>query len=167
MKKISIFCLLIFLLTLLAIYPQSKEKLSQKLFEAVKAGNLEQLKILVEKGRAVGVRLENGEIVNSRCVLANTDPKRTFLKLLDSDQLDAEFVKDIRQIRMGHSSLRINLALKGLPNIRFFAPSKAGPWHRSDICISQNVEGLEANFFPPPLVICPKHHAWRLRFPPQ
>ncbi len=104
-------------------------------------------KILVEKGRAIGVRLENGEIVNSRCVLANTDPKRTFLKLLDSDQLDPEFVKDIRQIRMGHSSLRINLALKGLPDIRFFAPGEAGPWHRSDICIFPNVAGLEANFF--------------------
>ncbi len=104
-------------------------------------------KILVEKGRAVGVQLESGEIVNSRCVLANTDPKRTFLKLLDPDQLDPEFVKDIRQIRMGHSSLRINLALKGLPDIRFFAPGEAGPWHRSDICIFPNVEGLEANFF--------------------
>jgi len=104
-------------------------------------------KILVEKGRAVGVQLESGEILNSRCVLANTDPKRTFLKLLDPDQLDPEFVKDIRQIRMGHSSLRISLALKGLPDIRFFAPGEAGPWHRSDICIFPNVAGLEANFF--------------------
>ena len=104
-------------------------------------------KILVEKGNAVGVRLESGEIIHSRCVLANTDPKRTFLKLLDSDDLDPEFVKDIRQIRMGHSSLRINLALKGLPDIRFFAPGEAGPWHRSDICIFPDVAGLEANFF--------------------
>ena len=104
-------------------------------------------KILVEKERAVGVRLESGEIVNSRCVVANTDPKRTFLKLLDPDQLDSEFVKDIRQIRMGHSSLRINLALKGLPDIRFFAPGTAGPWHRSDICIFPNVAGLEDNYF--------------------
>jgi phytoene dehydrogenase-like protein len=105
------------------------------------------VKILVEKGRAVGVQLEGGEILNSRCVLANTDPKRTFLKLLDPDQLDPEFVKDIRQIRMGHSSLRISLALKGLPDFRFFAPGEAGPWHRSDICIFPDVAGLEANFF--------------------
>jgi phytoene dehydrogenase-like protein len=105
------------------------------------------VKILVEKGRAVGVQLEGGEILNSRCVLANTDPKRTFLKLLGPDQLEPEFVKDIRQIRMGHSSLRISLALKGLPDFRFFAPGEAGPWHRSDICIFPNVAGLEANFF--------------------
>ena len=93
------------------------------------------------------MQLESGEIVHSRCVLANTDPKRTFLKLLDPDHLDPEFVKDIRQIRMGHSSWRINLALKGLPDIRFFAPGEAGPWHRSDISIFPDVAGMEANFF--------------------
>ncbi|CAB1063240.1 Beta-carotene ketolase (EC [Olavius sp. associated proteobacterium Delta 1] len=60
--------------------------------------------------------------------------------------MDPEFVKDIRQIRMGHSSWRINLVLKGLPDIRFFAPGETGPWHRSDTSIFPDVEGLEANF---------------------
>jgi len=104
-------------------------------------------KIVVEKGRAVGVQLASGDTIHSRCVLANTDPKRTFLKLVDPDQLDPEFVKDIRQIRMGHSSWRINLALKELPDIRFFAPGEEGPWHRSDINIFPDVAGMEANFF--------------------
>jgi len=104
-------------------------------------------KILIEKGRALGVQLENGEIFKGRCVLANTDPKRTFLKLIDREELDPEFAKDIRQIRMGHSSLRVNLALNGLPDIRFFAPGEEGPWHRSDITLFPNVEGLEANYF--------------------
>jgi phytoene dehydrogenase-like protein len=104
-------------------------------------------KILVEKGRTVGVQLESGEVVKSRCVLANTDPKRTFLTLLDPDELDPEFLKDIRQIRMGHSSLRVNLALKGLPDIRFFTAGEEGPWHRSDICIFPDVDGLESNYF--------------------
>jgi phytoene dehydrogenase-like protein len=104
-------------------------------------------KIVVENGRAVGVQLANGEVVHSRCVLANTDPKRTFLKLLEPDHLDSEFVRDIRQIRMGHSSWRINLALKGLPDIRFFNPGQEGPWHRSDISIFPDVAGMEANYF--------------------
>jgi len=75
--------------------------------------------ILIENGKATGVRLENGKKIFSRCVMANTDPKRTFLKLIDSKHLDTDFAKDINQIRMGHSSPRINLALKGLPDIRF------------------------------------------------
>ena len=104
-------------------------------------------KIVVEKGRTMGVRLENGDIIKSRCVLANTDPKRTFLKLMDRDALDPEFIRDIRQIRMGHSSLRVNLALKGLPDIRFFTPGKEGPWHRSDMTFFPNIQGQEANYF--------------------
>jgi phytoene dehydrogenase-like protein len=103
-------------------------------------------KILVKNGCATGVQLENGEIINGRCVMANTDPKRTFLTLVDSEHLEPDFAKDIKQIRMGHSSPRVNIALKGLPDIRFF-PSGEGPWHRSDICIFPDVKGQEANYF--------------------
>ncbi len=104
-------------------------------------------KILIENGRAIGVRLENGEIFKSRCVMANTDPKRTFLKLVDPQHLDSEFAMDIKQIRMGHSSPRLNLALKGLPDFRSAQPGKENTWHRSDICIFPDIEGQEANYF--------------------
>lgn len=103
--------------------------------------------ILVENGRAIGVQLEGGEIINGRCVLANTDPKRTFLKLINRDQLDPEFHRDIRQYRMGHGSLRLSLALKDLPDIKFFKSGEQGPWHRGSISIFPNIEGLEANYF--------------------
>ena len=103
-------------------------------------------KILVENGRATGVQLESGEVIEARCVLANTDPKITFLDLVDSKHLDKDFADDIRQIRFGHSSCRVNLALNGLPDIRFFA-SGEGPWHRSDILMFPDIEGQEANYF--------------------
>ncbi|MBW2614073.1 MAG: NAD(P)/FAD-dependent oxidoreductase [Deltaproteobacteria bacterium] len=103
--------------------------------------------IIVDGGRAAGVRLEDGEILNGRCVLANTDPKRTFLKLMDPKHLDADFVRDIRQIRMGHSSLRLNLALKGLPDIKFFPAGSEGAWHRSDITMHPDYDAMEANYF--------------------
>ncbi len=104
-------------------------------------------KILVENGRATGARLESGEVVHGRCVMANTDPKRTFLTLVGSERLDPDFAADIKQIRMGHASLRVNIALKGLPDIRFFPPGEEGPWHRSDICVFPDIEGQEANYF--------------------
>ncbi len=103
-------------------------------------------KILVKTGKAVGVQLDNGDVFNARCILANTDPKRTFLKLVDSRHLDPEFTKDIKQIRMGHSSCRVNLALKDLPDNRFFK-SGENSWHRSDICIFPDIKGQEANYF--------------------
>ncbi|MCF8068179.1 MAG: NAD(P)/FAD-dependent oxidoreductase [Desulfobacterales bacterium] len=102
---------------------------------------------IIKNGRATGVLLENGETISARCLMANTDPKRTFLKLMDQKHLDSEFAKDIKQIRMGHSSLKLNLALKGLPDIRFFESGKEGPWHRSNISIFSDIKGMEENYF--------------------
>lgn len=104
-------------------------------------------KILTADDRATGVRFRSGEVLNGRCVLANTDPKRTFLKLMDPEQLDADFRRDIQQLRMGHSSLRLNLALKGLPDIKFFPAGSEGPWHRSDITMHPDIDRMEANYF--------------------
>lgn len=103
-------------------------------------------RILVEKGRAVGVRLKDGEVLRSRCVLANTDPKRTFLKLVDRADLDEDFARDIEQLRMGHSSMKVNLALSALPDIRFGELRDTDRWSRSNISMFPDIEGLEANY---------------------
>lgn len=103
-------------------------------------------RIRVEKGRAVGVELESGEVFSSRCVLANTDPKRTFLKLVDRGEIDEDFARDIEQFRMGHSSMKVNLALKALPDIRFPELRDGDRWSRSDISIFPDIEGLESNY---------------------
>jgi phytoene dehydrogenase-like protein len=72
-------------------------------------------RILIENGRAVGVRLAGGEEIRARAVLANTDPKRTFLTFVGREHLEPAFADDIAHLRMGHASLRMNLALKGAP----------------------------------------------------
>ena len=120
--------------------------------------------ILTQDGRATGVRLEDGEVINGRCVLANTDPKRTFLKLMAPEQLDDDFVRDMRQYRMGHSSLRLNLALKGLPDITFF-PAEEGPWHRSDIMMFPDYEAMEANYFAAATGQCPDEPRLEITIP--
>lgn len=72
-------------------------------------------RILIEQGNAIGVRLEGGEEIHSRIVVANTDPKRTFLKLVGREHLPVRFADDIANLRFGHASLRMNLALSGKP----------------------------------------------------
>jgi phytoene dehydrogenase-like protein len=103
-------------------------------------------KILVENDRVIGVQLRSGEILRSRCVLANTDPKRTFLELVDAGDLDEEFARDIKQLRMGHASMKVNLALEALPDIRFPELRHGGRWSRSNISIFPDVKGLEDNY---------------------
>lgn len=80
-------------------------------------------RILIEQGKAVGVRLDNGEEIRSRIVVANTDPKRTFLKMVGRERLPDGFADDIANLRYGHASLRMNLALAGAPE---FAGLSAG-----------------------------------------
>ena len=77
----------------------------------------------MNRGRAVGVRLESGEEIRARVVLANTDPKRTFLGFVGREHLDPEFADHIERLRMGHASLRMNLALKGAPKIASLSAS--------------------------------------------
>ena len=101
-------------------------------------------KIRVADGQAVGVQLEDGEVIASRCVLANTDPKRTFLELVDRGDFDDDFARDIEQLRMGHSSMKVNLALDALPDIRFPELRRSDRWTRSDITMFPDVAGLEA-----------------------
>jgi phytoene dehydrogenase-like protein len=121
--------------------------------------------IIVDNGQATGVRLENGKTYTARCILANTDPKRTFLKMMNQNHLDPEFFKDIQQIRMGHGSPKVNLALKGLPDIRFFEPGKLGPWHSSSISIFPDMKGMEENFFTAATGNIPKHPRLHISIP--
>lgn len=80
-------------------------------------------RVLIETRRAVGVRLEDGTEIRASMVLANTDPKRTFLKLVGRTHLPEGFAEDIENLRYGHASLRMNLGLSQAP--RFAALSEA------------------------------------------
>ena len=79
--------------------------------------------ILVEDGRAVGVALASGEEIYAQTVVSNADPKRTFLRLIEARHLDVEFKKSIEDFRVEGCSVKINLALDGLPNFTAY-PNK-------------------------------------------
>jgi phytoene dehydrogenase-like protein len=103
-------------------------------------------RILAAGGRVAGVELEDGERVAARRVLANTDPKRTFLGLLGAEQLPAEFAADVRMIRQESASLRINLALRGLPDFAARPGTAQGPQHEGFICFIESLDSIEASF---------------------
>ncbi|MEX0706691.1 MAG: NAD(P)/FAD-dependent oxidoreductase [Woeseia sp.] len=102
--------------------------------------------ILIHDACVTGVRLTTGESLRARAVLSNADPKRTFLTLIDAVHLDNEFVQDIRHLRMGHASLRMNLALNGLPELRDYPGSEIRPQHQSSIVIFPPLEEMEQNY---------------------
>lgn len=100
-------------------------------------------KIIIEAGRAVGVLLQSGEIIRAPIVAANTDPNRTFLKLVGKEHLPDSFARDIEQFRQESASLRINLALKGLPDFAALPGQDMQEHHRSSMMFIESKEQIE------------------------
>src|SRR5262249_18869526 len=86
--------------------------------------NAEGDRILVKDGKAYGVALKSGEEIHAKIVVSNADPKRTFLSLVESGNLDEEFRRSVKNFRVEGSSFKINLALDGLPNFTAY-PNKS------------------------------------------
>ena len=100
-------------------------------------------KIIIENGVTQGVELKNGHKLFAKIVAANTDPKRTFLKLVGAEHLPTSFAKDIGVIRQESASLRMNLALKGLPEFACLPGKEIGPQHLGSISIIEDKDHVE------------------------
>lgn len=72
--------------------------------------------IIVEKGRAVGLVLENGESVKARAVVSNLNPKLLFTKLVPEDAVPPDFLRRMKGWACGSGTFRMNVALSKLPN---------------------------------------------------
>jgi phytoene dehydrogenase-like protein len=103
-------------------------------------------KIVVRQNRARGVVLKNGEEIAAGLIASNLDPHKTFLGLLDAANLDPEFVDGIRKFRSEGTSLKMNLAVSGLPEFRALPgnpPGSPGPQHRATMHLCPSVEYIE------------------------
>jgi phytoene dehydrogenase-like protein len=100
-------------------------------------------RVLLEEGRAAGVVLRSGEEVRARVVVSNADPRRTFLGLVGESELDPDFVRRVKGIRMKGSSMKINLALDGLPSFTALPGSILMPHHKATIHICPDIDYLE------------------------
>ena len=99
-------------------------------------------RVTVRNGEATGVVLKNGEEIGAKMIASNLDPRRTFLSLLDEKELDAEFVQGIRKFRIEGTSLKMNLALNGLPDFRAL-PGTPGPQHRATMHLCPSIDYVE------------------------
>jgi phytoene dehydrogenase-like protein len=100
-------------------------------------------RVLVRGGRAYGVALADGEEIQARVVISNADPKITFLKLVEPAALDPEFLAGVEKIRIEGASLKINLALDGLPDFKAYPGSKPGPQHKATIHVCPSMDYVD------------------------
>ena len=97
--------------------------------------------VAIKNGRATGVILATGEEINAKVVVSSVDPKRTFLKMVDSRHLDAGFLKQVSDFKIRGSSAKVNLSLDGLPD--FSSMPGDGPHLSGAISISPSLDYIE------------------------
>lgn len=72
-------------------------------------------RILVEQGRAVGLRFKDGREVRCRLVLSCADPKVTFLRLLTDTDVDPQLRKRVNGLVSHVSCFKLLAAISELP----------------------------------------------------
>ena len=85
--------------------------------------------------------LKNGDEITAGLVVSSLDPRLTFRRLLDADQLPGEFLEDVDRYKFRGSSAKVNLALDALPD--FTCLPGTGPHLRGAISISPSVDYME------------------------
>ncbi len=76
----------------------------------------------VRDSRARSVILEDGTEFRARMVLSNADPKRTFLKLVDTKELPEDFLFAVRAIKMDGPCAKVNMVLAEEPRFTGTSP---------------------------------------------
>jgi phytoene dehydrogenase-like protein len=103
-------------------------------------------KVLIQDGRASGIVLEGGQEIHARIVVSGADPKRTFLKFVETGDLDSDFLGAVRSFKSEGVSMKINLALDGLPDFKCLPGSQLAPHHKTTIHICPTLEYIERAF---------------------
>lgn len=99
-------------------------------------------RIIVDKGRAVGVALKNGEELRARTIVSAINPTTTFLDLVGPREIDTGFVRKVKNIRMRGDAAKLHLALDRPP--RFAGVDDAG--HKGRLVIAPSPDHLERAF---------------------
>ena len=74
-------------------------------------------KVLVEDGEARGVRLTNGEEINSFMVVSNADPKRTFNTLFEEGKIREATIDKVNRWKTQAGCVKFLAAIKELPDL--------------------------------------------------
>lgn len=101
-------------------------------------------RILVEKGRAIGVLLDDGTEIHARTIVSAINPLTTFLDLVGPRHVDTGFVRRLGNIRMNGDAAKLHLALDAPP--RFAGLSDLA--HRGRLVIAPSVDHVENAFNP-------------------
>jgi len=110
--------------------------------------------LIVEGGRACGVRLESGERIAARAVAANVPPKLLFRDLVPLEAVDPDLLRRFTRLKSGSGTFRMNVALSELPDFRCRPGVQQQDHHGSGIVIGPTIDYLDRAY------LDARRHGW-------
>ncbi len=104
-------------------------------------------RVIVKSGRASGVELESGEVIDATRVVANVTPKVLCERLVAPEHLPEDFRARIAGYRSGSGTFRMNVALSELPDFAALPGKTAQPHHGSGIIVAPSLAYMERAYF--------------------
>jgi len=102
--------------------------------------------VVIEKGSAIGARLDNGEMVRASAVVANVNPKLLYLDLIDATALPPGFRARMERYRCGSGTFRMNVALAELPDFSALPGRELAVHHAAGIILAPSLAYMEQAF---------------------
>ncbi|MER8626516.1 NAD(P)/FAD-dependent oxidoreductase [Mesorhizobium sp. M1143] len=101
-------------------------------------------RIVVEKGRALGVTLDGGEVLHARTIVSAINPATTMLDLVGPREIDTGFVRKVKNIRMRGDAAKLHLALERQPQFSGVGADN----HKGRLVIAPSADHVERAFNP-------------------
>lgn len=99
--------------------------------------------VLIEDGRAAGVRLDRGEVIRARAVASNVGPKLLFRSMVPLGAVAEDVQRRLVGVTTGSGTFRMNVALSELPDFRCKPGKDMGSHHGSGIVIGPTLDYLD------------------------
>ncbi|WP_085810556.1 NAD(P)/FAD-dependent oxidoreductase [Sphingomonas sp. TZW2008] len=100
-------------------------------------------RVLVDGGRAAGVRLESGEEIAGGIVAANVGPALLYRQMVEPSDLDADFRRRIAGYKTGSGTFRMNVALSELPDFTVLPGKALAGHHTAGIVIAPGMDYID------------------------
>ena len=102
--------------------------------------------MLVDGGKAGGVRLENGEEIAAGIVAANVTPRLLYGSMIEPHELTPEFRRRQAAFKYGSGTFRMNVALSELPSFTALPGTAKAEHHTAGIIIAPTMDYMDQAF---------------------
>ena len=103
-------------------------------------------KVLVNNGKAQGVKLVGGEELYAPIVAANVGPAMLYRQMVDASDLDEDFNRRIKGFKTGSGTFRMNVALSELPDFTVLPGKAKAEHHTAGIIIAPGLDYMDQAF---------------------